>query len=46
MQRSKFASAIQIVVTFNFRFRALNGLNSDIAACPKGANFGRSAAGM
>jgi len=35
----QIASAIHIVVTFNFRFGAHNGLNSDIAACPRCANM-------
>jgi hypothetical protein len=33
--RQQIANAIHIVVTFNFRYGAHNGLNSDIAACPK-----------
>jgi hypothetical protein len=35
----QIASASHIVVTFNFRFCAHNGLKSDIAACPKRAQF-------
>jgi hypothetical protein len=35
--RQKIANAIHIVMTFNFRFGAHYGLNSDIAACPKRA---------
>jgi hypothetical protein len=38
--RQKIANAIHIVVTFDFRFGAHYGLNSDIAACPRCANFG------
>jgi hypothetical protein len=34
----QIASASHIVVTFNFRFCAHTGLNSDIAACPSCAN--------
>jgi hypothetical protein len=37
--RQQIASAIHIVVTFNFRFAAHNGLKSDIALCPKWADF-------
>jgi hypothetical protein len=36
--RQNIASASHIVVTFNFRFRAHNGLKPEIAACPKRAN--------
>jgi hypothetical protein len=32
--RRKIASAIHIVMTFNFRFCAQNGLKSDIGPCP------------
>jgi hypothetical protein len=35
--RQQIASAIHIVVTFNFRFCARYGLKSDIAACSKRA---------
>jgi hypothetical protein len=38
--RQKIANAIHIVVTFNFRFGAHNGLNSDIAAYPSCAMSG------
>jgi hypothetical protein len=40
--RQQIASAIHIVVTFNFRFGAHNGLKSDIAACPKRAKSGHT----
>jgi hypothetical protein len=40
--RQKIANASHIAVTFNFRFGAHYGLKSDIAACPKSANFGLS----
>jgi hypothetical protein len=36
----QIASASHIVVTFNFRFCAHNGLKSDIAPCPKRAKNG------
>jgi len=35
--RQQIASAVHIVVTFNFRFCAHYGFKSDIAACPKRA---------
>jgi len=35
--REQIVSTSHIVVTFNFRFGAHNGLKSDIAACPKRA---------
>jgi hypothetical protein len=44
--RQQIANAIHIVVTFNFRYGAHNGLKSDIAPCAKRADFGRSAAGI
>jgi hypothetical protein len=36
--RQQIANAIPIVVTFNFRFGAHNGLKSDVAPCPERAN--------
>jgi hypothetical protein len=42
--RQQIASASHIVVTFNFRFEAHNGLKSDIAACPSCARSGLSTA--
>jgi hypothetical protein len=38
----QIASVIHIVVTFNFRFRAHNGLKSDSEPCPKRAICGHS----
>jgi hypothetical protein len=37
--RQKIANAIHIVVTFNFRFGAHDGLKSDIAPCPRCAKL-------
>jgi hypothetical protein len=36
--RQQIANAIHIVVRFNFRFGAHNGLKSDIGQCPRCAN--------